>query len=139
MGKRFNVKASVTVELTLLMPMIIAVFLFLFYTSYYLHDIVAVNKGISTALLRGSLALYEDDIIPQMEDAMNDIRLLGKWDIVPECRKSGTEVELSVSGKMEAAEGLFRKAVSGEYKYSTSKGAKRIDEVKYIRSYRRTN
>lgn len=130
-------RASMTIELTLLMPLIIGVFLFLFFTLYYLHDIVAVNKGICTALLRGSLATEEDFAEEIMEDALSDIRLLGKWDSDRKCDCSEDEVKVDFAGRMEATEGLFRKLISGEYAYETFGSSKRIDEVEYIRNRRK--
>lgn len=125
-----------TVELTLLMPMIIGVFLFLFFTLYYLHDVVAINKGVSTALLRGSLEKNEDIIAFEMTEAMENIRLLGKWEQNFDVDITKEDVGISISGEMEATEGLFRKIVDGKYKYETEGRAKRIDEVGYIRSHR---
>lgn len=126
-------KASMTVELTLLMPLIIGVFLLVFFTMYYLHDVVAVNKGICTALLRGGLEKEEDLIMPVMNSAAEDVRLLGKWQKDIKYGYDMENVNIEYSGTMEAVEGLFRKITSKEYVYVTKGSNHRIDEVNYIR------
>lgn len=125
-----------TIELTLLMPLIIAVFLFIFFTAYYLHDIVAINKGISTALGRGSLS--EDERMSEMKKGISDIRLLGKWDMDTNYEEGKDTVIIKFSGNMAAKEGLFRKIIKDKYEYITEKSAPIIDEVKYVRSRRRS-
>lgn len=128
-----------TVEITLLMPMIIGVFLFLFFTLFYLHDVVAISKGAATALVRGMVArdMEENEIKEVMKEATEDIRMLGKWNIAPAIEITSEEVSVSSEGIMEAAEGLLRKLVSGDYAYEMSMAGKRIDEVEYIRSRRK--
>ena len=64
-GKKY--KASMTVELTLLMPLILGVFLFLLFTMYYLHDITAIQKGCETALTRGMLERNDKAARAEME------------------------------------------------------------------------
>lgn len=125
-GENHKIRGSMTVELTLLMPLILAVFLFLFFTLYYLHDVVAVNKGISTALLRGGLAGEDGSAVGIMTEAVSDIRLLGKWDIGVICNEDADEVRVSVEGEM----------VPGKYFYETSGTNRRINEVKYLREHR---
>lgn len=134
--KKESVRGSMTVEITLLMPMIIGVFLFLFFTLYYLHDVVAINKGVSTALLRGSLELNEDVIFSEMKGSIDDIRLLGKWELLSDISITNDDVSVFISGEMEATEGLFRKIIVEKYEYTTEGREKRIDEVGYVRSHR---
>ncbi len=132
-----KLKASMTVELTLLMPLIIGVFLFLFFTSYYLHDITAIQKGCATALSRGILCRDEKKAKAEMESALKEIRLLGQWDLAPKAGVQNGWVNVSVDGTMRVREGLFLKLIHGKYTYETAGEAERIDEVLYIRSHRR--
>lgn len=125
-GENHKIRGSMTVELTLLMPLILAVFLFLFFTLYYLHDVVAINKGISTALLRGGLVTEDGSAVGVMTEAVSEIRLLGKWDIKVICDEDTEEVEASVEGEM----------APGKYFYETMGTNRRINEVKYIREHR---
>ena len=130
--KKRRCRASMTVELTLLMPLLIGVFLFLFFTLYYLHDVSALQKGCATALIRGSLVRDVKEAKIQMETALLEIRLLGKWDLATEVDVRSDLAEVKVSGKMKAREGLFLKLISKDYEFSTDQSTARIDETAYI-------
>lgn len=123
---------SMTVEITLLMPFLIGVFLFIFFTLYYVHDIAALQKGCSTALIRGSLTRDRKEAQIEMETALEEIRLLGKWNIQKTAAVENDEVRVTVSGTMEVREGLFRKLLDKDYAYHTEQSAERIDETAYI-------
>ena len=125
-------KGSMTVEITLLMPFLIGVFLFIFFTMYYFHDIAALQKGCSTALIRGSLIRDRNEAKSEMETALEEIRLLGKWRLQKTATVEKDMVKVSVSGTMEVREGLFRKLLEKEYEYHTEQSAERIDETAYI-------
>jgi hypothetical protein len=128
---------SMTVELTLLMPFLIGVFLFLFFSLYYLHDIAAIQKGCSAALIRGSLIRDDTEARREMQEAMEEIRLLGKWDLEKNIRIDREKVSVAVKGNMNVREGLFLKLIRDRYVYETSMSTERIDETAYIRSKRR--
>ncbi|MBO4901802.1 MAG: hypothetical protein J5518_03300 [Lachnospiraceae bacterium] len=128
---------SMTVELTLLMPFLIGVFLFLFFSLYYLHDIAAIQKGCSAALIRGSLIRDDTEARREMQEAMEEIRLLGKWDLEKSIRIDREKVSVAVKGNMNVREGLFLKLIRDRYVYETSMSTERIDETAYIRSKRR--
>ncbi|MCR4684008.1 MAG: hypothetical protein K5649_00930 [Lachnospiraceae bacterium] len=134
-GKKY--KASMTVELTLLMPLILGVFLFLLFTMYYLHDITAIQKGCETALTRGMLERNDEAARAEMEKALEEIRLLGIWDIDRKAVVGKDRVSVSVSGIMRIREGLFLKLIRGSYSYEKDEEARRVDEVVYLRSHGR--
>ncbi len=134
-GKKL--KGSMTVELTLLMPLLLGVILFLIFSLYYLHDIVMIRKGCATALTRGIVTRDKEKAKEEMEQAMEEIRLLGKWDIDKRIEVNENRVRIRVSGRMDVREGLFLKLIKGAYTYETAENAERIDEVAYIRSHRR--
>lgn len=134
-GKKY--KASMTVELTLLMPLILGVFLFLLFTMYYLHDITAIQKGCETALTRGMLERNDKAARAEMEKALEEIRLLGIWDIDRKAVVGKDRVSVSVSGIMRIREGLFLKLIRGSYSYEKDEEARRVDEVVYLRSHGR--
>ncbi|MCR5223206.1 MAG: hypothetical protein K6D90_10120 [Lachnospiraceae bacterium] len=123
---------SMTVEITLLMPFLIGVFLFIFFTLYYVHDIAALQKGCSTALIRGSLTRDRKEAQSEMETALEEIRLLGKWNIQKTAVVEKDKVKVSVSGTMEVRQGLFKKLLDKDYAYHTEQSAERIDETAYI-------
>ena len=127
-----KVRGTMSVELTLLMPFVIGVFLFVFFTLYYLHDVAAIQKGCAGALIRGSLIRDRREAQMQMENAMEEIRLLGKWEMQKSCLVQNNLVTISVDGKMSANEGLFKKLITGAYVYSTHQSCGRIDETVYI-------
>ncbi len=132
-----GMRASLTVELTLLMPLIIGVFLFLFFTLYYLHDVAAMQKGCATALTRGALIRDDEEAKVQMQEAVNGIRLLGRWDLERSVSVNKKTVSVRMSGTMKVREGLFLKLIQKKYDYETEESADRIDEVAYIRMHRR--
>lgn len=131
-AKNRRYRASMTVELTLLMPLLIGVFLFLFFTLYYLHDVSALQKGCATALIRGSLVRDVKEAKTQMETALLEIRLLGKWDLATQVIVRSDLAEVKVNGKMEAKEGLFLKLIPKDYTFFTEQSTARIDETAYI-------
>ena len=124
---------SMTVELTLLMPMIIGVFLIIFFTLYYLHDIAAIQKGCGAALIRGSLERDDGKAREEMLHALDEIRLLGVWELEKNASVQKEQVSVSVGGVMEAKEGLLGKLIPGRYRYETQGTSERIDEVSYMR------
>ena len=136
MKQAVRLRASMTVELTLLMPFIIGVFLFLFFTSYYLHDVCAIQKGCATSLIRGSLIRDDREAKASMEEALEEIRLLGKWDLEKGVRLDGKNIKVQMRGNMDVREGLFLKLIRGHYEYGTEQQTERIDETAYIRKHR---
>lgn len=137
-----KIKGSMTIEITLLMPVLIGVFLFLFFTAYYLHDEAAYEKACNAALLRGALAVTGNgqdawNGQAEMEKAFEEIRILGKWAAGHSIQLDGAEISVRISGTMEAPEGLLRKLTKREYKLENSREHRRIDEVIYIRSMKR--
>ncbi len=136
MKKAVRLRASMTVELTLLMPFIIGVFLFLFFTSYYLHDVCAIQKGCATSLIRGSLIRDDREAKARMEEALEEIRLLGKWELEKGVRLDGKNIKVQMKGNMDVREGLFLKLIRGHYEYGTEQQTERIDETAYIRKHR---
>ena len=135
--RRWCVHGSMTVEITLLMPVIIGVLLFLFYTSYYLHDIAAYEKGIGTGLLRAGLEDDDAEAKNRVTEALAEIRLLGKWETesVTDIQKDVIAVRLK--GTMFAREGLFLRMFPNAYAVQIHRSTRRINETDYVRSHRR--
>lgn len=121
-----------TIEIALLMPILIGVFLFLFFTSYYLHDAVAYEKACNTSLIRGALAKPGNGS-KDMEKAFEEIRLLGNWESERSFFRENILVRVNIDGIMDAPEGLFKKLIRKEYKLRINEVFRCIDEVTYIR------
>jgi len=134
-GKR--VPGSMSVEMSLIMPVIIGVMLFLLYTLYYLHDVAAFEKAVGVGLLRASLETDDRKARELPEEALQEIRLLGKWEMNPTISVEQDEIHVALKGNMQATEGLFRKMIPGIYSIQFTRSARRIDEVTYLRNHRR--
>lgn len=137
MKKKKMVSGSMTVEITLLMPLIIGVLLFLFYTAYYLHDIAAFEKGIGIGLLRAGLEVDDTEANNRVEEALAEIRLLGKWEMELDTEIKRDTIYVRLKGSMFAREGLFLRMFPDLYSVQISRSAGRINETDYVRSHRR--
>lgn len=134
-------KGSFTVELALLMPLIIGVFLFIFFLAYYLHDRCIIEKACYVAALRGSLETESDSIENVVRKALEEVlpkRLLGSWDLKEQIEVTNQEVRVVESGNMLMKEG-FLLSLLGEqsFIFSTKCSAKQIEEPVFIRLQRK--
>lgn len=124
-------KGSLTIELSLLMPVILFSIILIIYATYFYHDrCIIQHSAYSTALKRKE----KNNEISAEELFRNGVenKLIGVWDLSVE------EVEgaLTVQGKMNCFDGLLFRLMSDnffavnitEYLYSDN-------EADYIRGY----
>lgn len=106
-------KAVMTVELSLLMPGIIAVLIFIIYLGYYFHDRCVMERGIYHAALRGSYdsVKSETSIHEYFEDEVSE-RLIGKWNLCVSVHITEDEIITDVRGNMDLLEGVFSSYLS---------------------------
>lgn len=134
-------KGSFTVELALLMPLMIGVFLFIFFLAYDMHDRCMIEKACYVAALRGSQETETDRMEGAAREALGEVlpkRLLGSWQLEEQIEVTKQEVRVSESGNMQMKEGLLVLLLGEQpFAFSTECGAKRIEEPAFIRSQRK--
>ena len=127
-------KASFTVELSLLMPGIMAVLVFIIYLGYYCHDRCVIERAMYSAVLKAGYddAVNEHNIYYYYNDAV-DGRLIGKWRTNENITISGDEIRINVNGYMEcfsgAASSYLAKAL---FRVDFSESSKNLNEVGYL-------
>ena len=96
-------EGSFTVELALLMPLLIGLFLFVFFLAYYMHDRCMIEKACYAAALRGSQETESDRMEGEAREALDEVlpkRLLGSWELEEQIEVTKQEVRVSESGNM---------------------------------------
>lgn len=134
-------KGSYTVELSLLTPIIIAIFLFIFFIAYYMHDRVIIEKNCYISILRASLCVDDNErewlAINNFEKETEE-KLLGKWNMEKIYTEDRDEACLVVQGYMEMNEGLLKKVIGEKiFFYKTECRANKVNETEYLRKNRR--
>ncbi len=150
MKKKLNVKkkcvlseqkGSFTVELALLMPLLIGVFLFIFFLAYYMHDRCIIEKACYAAALRGSQQSEPDHMKVVAQETLDEVipdRLLGRWELKHQIDVTRQEVCVSESGNMKIREGLLVLLMGKQsFTFSAKCSAKQINEPVFIRSQRK--
>lgn len=134
-------KASMTVELSLLMPFILGVFLFIVFMAFYLHDRCLTNKIYAVAALRASLCESENMIEPTAMEAIEEQGTsfyTGIWELTPSVFYDGEIVTVKGSGNMKLTRGLLALLIDySKVDYCLETKAFYIDEVKHVRNIRR--
>lgn len=130
-------KGSYTIELTLLMPVIIAVILLILFSNYYMHDRVIIEKANYISCLRGALCYEKEKRESVAMDAFVqqiDGKLLGKWDYNIKFVNAEDKVISEFEGKMKMNEGLLLKVIGERvYTYKTKAVSDSANESIYIR------
>lgn len=134
-------KGSYTVELSLLTPVIIANFLFVLFSAYYMHDRVIIEKNCYISALRASLCIESnerEEIAYSTFEKETEEKLLGRWEIEKLYSEDGKTVSMRVNGNMIMNEGLLRQVLGQKmFEYKTECVANVVDETKYLRNSRR--
>ena len=132
-----NKKGILTIELSLLMPLILGVFIFLIFTSFYLHDRCIIEKSCYIGSLRGSECAIEGSRDKRAKEAIDEFipdRLLGKWDLSHDINVTEETVEVTINGSMGGNSGLLCNLIPGRiYGFSTGSKAYILNESEYIR------
>lgn len=136
------------IELSLLMPGIIAVLIFIIYTGFYYHDrSVIENVAYSSVLKCGSGYLYDNKNISvvcddkEYENAVINRfyesiygRVVGKWNLDSRAYVNNNSISINVNGYMEWPGGLILEYLGGHlFKLSINESAMKIYEPNYIR------
>lgn len=136
-----KMSGSFTIELALLMPFLLGVFLFLLFMTYYLHDCCIIEKACQTAVLRGSQETKQEQIEEIMEEAFDEVvpgRLLGNFLIDGSVVITKEIVMIEKRGVMEMREGFLAKLLHEKiFAFATECSAERIEEPIFIRKQKR--
>ncbi len=133
---------SLTIELTLLMPFILGVFVFIIFSGFVLHDKCVVNKACLSAALRGSRESDDSKAIIKAEEAIGEVlpgNLLGTWSYDTGIDVGQDAVRVTFRGDTKMGSGLIRWVLStGRTGHSFECESYRIKEAEYIRTSRKS-
>ena len=111
-----------TLELSLLMPVILAVIILIMFTGYFYHDKCIIERGAYSACIKGVEYLSQQkgrkhtaDTESMMREAFyneTDNRLVGKWTISATVSNTDDEVSINVTGNMSCMNGIFTRYLS---------------------------
>lgn len=111
-----------TLELSLLMPAILAVIILIIFTGYFYHDKCIIERGAYSACIKGAEYLSQQkgrehtaDAESMMREAFyneTDNRLTGKWTISATVSNTDDEVSINVTGNMNCMNGIFTRYLS---------------------------
>lgn len=114
-------KGVMTIELSLLMPGILAVIILILFTGYYFHDRCIIDRAVYSACvkcvenLNNNEECFNENIdeaaIEYFEKETND-RLIGKWEIEVNTLNTEAEVIVNASGNMACIKGVFSSYLS---------------------------
>ena len=111
-----------TLELSLLMPAILAVIILIIFTGYFYHDKCIIERGAYSACIKGVEYLSQQkgrkhtaDVESMMREAFyneTDNRLTGKWTLSATVSNTDDEVSINVTGNMSCMNGIFTRYLS---------------------------
>ena len=116
-----------TLEISLLMPAILAVIILIIFTGYFYHDKCIIERGAYSACIKGAEYLSqqkgrehnEQDHTADAESMMReafydetDNRLTGKWTLSATVSNTDDEVSINVTGNMSCMNGIFTRYLS---------------------------
>lgn len=134
-------KGSLTIELTLLMPFILGMFIFLLFSGFILHDKCIVNKACLSAALRGSEEIEEDEAVSRAQEALTEVlpgHLIGKWTYDTNVDIGQDEVRVTFDGKAQMGGGLIRSVLgAGSTDHSYECKSYRLREAEYLRKHKK--
>jgi len=128
---RHKSRGSLTIELSLLMPGILAVYILIIFMGYFVHDKCIIERAAYSAVNRCRYELMNENenlnsgiesndasieyYIENAESRFDEITgegLIGKWDISRNAWTTDEEINLAVSGRMSCINGMFSRYLS---------------------------
>lgn len=159
-GKKKKIKwlkASFTIELSLLMPIILYSIMLILFLSFFMHDKCVIEKAMRVSSLR--MAVYKDFqmtagnsendydiafISGVIEKEFNDCfleqcngQLIGKWEIDKKIYVYEDEYEICVEGTMKVPMGILKLIPENNgFKYMAQTKGSFINEIDYMWEHR---
>lgn len=134
-GKDLTKGASLTIELSMLMPGIITVLIIIIFCGYYFHDKCVIQRAAYSAALKtsyesGTEADYARDLFEENVSKC----LLGKWNIEDDVTISDDEIRINVQGTMSCFSGFVSGYVSDRiFSINVCESVNILNEPAYIR------
>ncbi len=130
-------KGSLTIELSLLMPLIMGMFVFIIYSGFIMHDKCIADKACFSAALRGGEEQDDDEAIKRAEEAISEVLpsgLIAVWDYDTSIDIGEDMVRVSFTGSTEAGRGIIGH-LTGERTvvHNCKCDGYRLNEAEYIR------
>ena len=142
MKKRRMLKGSLTIELTLLMPFILGIFVFILFSGFVIHDKCVVNKACLSAALRGSQESEDSKAMDRATEAMGEVipkKLIGRWSYSTGIDIGEDVIRVTFEGDTDIGTGLVRRVLSGgTTMHSYECESYRLKEAEYIRTSRKS-
>jgi len=140
-----RLKASYTIELSLLMPVIFYSLILIIFMTFYMHDKCIIEKSARIAAFRIALngELNNIDIEDKDEfisrnyeeifEELTSSSLIGKWEIEKDVIFSDEYFTVSLNGFMSVPLGTLKLITnSGGFEYALKINCEFINEVKYM-------
>ena len=130
-------KGSLTIELSLLIPMIMGMFVFIIFSGFIMHDRFMVDKACLSAALRGSSEQDDDEALRKAGEAINEVlplKMTAIWDYDTKIDIGEDMVRVSFEGNTTSGSGIFGSITGlGNKSYSFECSGYRLNEARYIR------
>ena len=137
-----ELKGSLTIEITLLMPFIMGIFIFIIFSGFILHDKCIVNKACLSAALRGSQESEDGKALDKAAEAISEVlpgKLIGHWSYNTGIDVGNDVIRVTFDGETEMGFGLIRRVLStGSTSHSYECESYRLKEAEYIRTSRKS-
>ncbi|MCR4740517.1 MAG: hypothetical protein K5886_09715 [Lachnospiraceae bacterium] len=133
-------RGVLTIELSMLMPLILGSIILIIFLAFYLHDRCLISKACYTASLRGSLQKRDEDAYDGALKALDEVmpaKLSGKWDEETAINIKDDRITVILKGSLSFDKGLlFGLADRGSADHTVTSVTYRTDEAAFMRSYR---
>lgn len=136
--------AYMTLEASLIIPMVLGGIVFILYIGFYLYNSCAIKQAAYIAALRGSQVknASSDEIEKYVEQQLDDLlshQILAKGNIEKEIKVSIWKVKVKINTdiKMPLAEWLS--SITNLWKIEGEAEASRVDPIEIIRGARKLN
>ncbi|MBQ7564050.1 MAG: pilus assembly protein [Lachnospiraceae bacterium] len=138
---RFALKASATIEASLLMPLILGTIMLVIYLGFFLYGEILLEKAAESALLRAGNEREKEESVAVGELAVKEItekKLAGPWEVESDVKAYEGKATVSLDGVMGFGRGLSGKLVSSDrLGFSIQRAAPRFDSGSYIRTVKK--
>lgn len=136
--------AYMTIEATLIMPLIVGGVIFILYLGFYLYNACTVKQTAYIAALRGSRikkgssAEIEDYVVKQVDELLQN-QMLAREDIHKEIRISMGRINVKITTEIKMPFAGFLSSKVNMWKIEGQAWANRVDTIEIIREARKIN
>lgn len=139
--KKYRFKGYLSIEASLIMPMIILLFVFIIYFTCYLYNLCLIKQIAYVAALRGSQILNGSDaqIKEYVEEELEELLekpLVYVSELEKSVNVSSNKVRVELSGKMNIAFYQMQFVKKNQWEIYGVGSANRVDPVTFIRNIR---